>query len=52
MTYYSYYSCNCYKTHEFTAFSASQLLSQGTLGSSVDCGDTFKMPGMPIPAFR
>lgn len=32
------------KTYNFTAFSANQLLSQGTLGSSVSIGDCFKMP--------
>lgn len=35
---------SCVKTYSFTAFSASQLLSQGTLGSSVSVGDCFKLP--------
>lgn len=30
--------------YEFTAFSASSLLSQGDNGHSIGCGDTFKMP--------
>ncbi|WP_096788070.1 SdrD B-like domain-containing protein [Rhodobacter sp. CZR27] len=37
---------------EFTAFSAGQLLSQGTMGASVSVGDSFTMPAAADTALK